>query len=146
MNSKPVATLAQTRSPALAPTLALVLFCAYGSSWAQTATATPAQPKNSPTAASSSALPPPSISPAALQPPIAQPGEPNVKHTVIEDNGSKIDELRVRGQLTHVVVTPKVGTTKSYELIMSRSGREPPDGTGGTNTGVGKRVWNLVDF
>jgi len=81
-----------------------------------------------------------------VQPPVAEPSEPNVKHTVIEDKGSKIDELRVRGQLTHVIVTPKVGITKSYELIMSRSGREPPDGTGGANTGVGKRVWNVVNF
>ena len=73
-------------------------------------------------------------------------GEPNVKHTVIEDEGSKIDELRVRGQVTRVVVTPKVGTSKSYEIIMSRSGLEPVDGTGGANGAVGKRVWNVLAF
>ena len=73
-------------------------------------------------------------------------GEPNVKYTLIEDEGSKIDELRVRGQVTHVVVTPKVGTTKPYEIIMSRSGREPVDGTGGANSAVGKRVWNVLAF
>ena len=73
-------------------------------------------------------------------------GEPNVKHTVIEDEGSKIDELRVRGQLQHVVVTPKVGLTKPYEIIVSRSGRDPVDGTGGANSALGKRVWNVLAF
>lgn len=73
-------------------------------------------------------------------------GEPDVKHTVIEDDGTKIDERRVRGQLTRVVVTPKVGLAKSYEIVMSRSGREPVDGTGGANSAVGKRVWNVLAF
>ena len=76
----------------------------------------------------------------------AERGEPNVKRSLIEDNGSKIDELRVRGQVQHVIVTPKVGTTKSYEIVVGRSGREPPDGTGGANNAVGKRVWNVLDF
>jgi hypothetical protein len=99
-------------------TLALALFCLSASCWAQTAASVPATDR----------------------------GEPNVKHTVIEDKGSKIDELRVRGQVQRVVVTPKVGTTKSYEIIMSRSGRDPVDGTGGANSAVGKRVWNVLDF
>ena len=73
-------------------------------------------------------------------------GEPNVQHTRIEDEGSQIDEVRVRGQVTQVVVTPKVGTGKSYEIIMSRSGREPVDGTGGANSAAGKRVWNVLAF
>ena len=73
-------------------------------------------------------------------------GEPEVRHTVIEDQGSKIDELRVRGQVQHVVVTPKVGTTRPYEIIVSRSGRDPVDGTGGANSAVGKRVWNVLAF
>jgi Protein of unknown function (DUF2782) len=73
-------------------------------------------------------------------------GEPNVKYTLIEDEGSKIDELRVRGQLQHVIVTPKVGFTKRYEIIVSRSGRDPIDGTGGANSALGKRVWNVLDF
>ena|ERR1700712_1687279 len=115
--------------------------------WVFASLCSPAWAQSAPVLASQTKMPPVSApSPAPLQPNVAEPGEPNVKHTVVEDKGSKIDELRVRGQLTHVVVTPKVGTTKSYELIPSRSGREPPDGTGGTNTGVGKRVWNVVDF
>ncbi len=73
-------------------------------------------------------------------------GEPDVRHSVVEDDGSKIDELRVRGQVAHVVVTPKVGTSKSYEIIVGRSGREPLDGTGGANSATGKRVWNVLAF
>jgi hypothetical protein len=72
--------------------------------------------------------------------------EPNVKHTVIEDEGSKIDELRVRGQVQHVIVTPKVGTHKSYEIIMNRSGRPTDDGTGGATGAAGKRVWSVMSF
>jgi hypothetical protein len=65
---------------------------------------------------------------------------------VIEDDGSKIDELRVRGQVQHVIVTPKVGPKKSYEIIVGRGGHEPVDGTGGANSAVGKRVWNVLAF
>ena len=78
--------------------------------------------------------------------PATERGEPNVKHTVIEDNGSKIDELNVRGQTQHVVVTPKVGLTKSYEIIVSPTGRDPFDGTGGARNATGKRVWNIGKF
>ena len=93
--------------------------------------------------------------PAAVSPPPARivqadervdRYEPNVKHTIIEDEGSKIDEMRVRGQLTQVTVTPKVGTRKSYEIIVGRGGRESVDGTGGANSAVGKRVWNVLAF
>ncbi len=104
------------------PKLALALVCVCAPCWAQTAPA------------------------AVLQAPAPERSEPNVKHTVIEDEGSRIDELRVRGQVTHVVVTPKVGMTKSYEIIVGRSGREPVDGTGGANSAVGKRVWNVLAF
>ena len=73
-------------------------------------------------------------------------GEPNVKHTVTEDKGSKIDELRVRGQTQHVIVTPKVGVTRPYEILISPTGQDPFDGTGGARTAAGKRVWNLIKF
>ena len=86
------------------------------------------------------------ITEPATESPDTNRGEPHVDHLVHEDDGSKIDELRVRGQTQHVVVTPKVGTTKSYEIIVSRSGRDPVDGTGGAQSAVGKRVWNVLKF
>ena len=98
--------------------LALALVCVCAPCWAQTA------------------------KPA----PITERSEPNVRHIVIEDDGARIDELRVRGQTQYVVVTPKVGVAKPYEIIVDRSGRDPADGTGGTNSAVGKRVWNVLSF
>ena len=84
--------------------------------------------------------------PARVENQAASPSEPAVQHIVIEDKGSKIDELRVRGQTRHVIVTPKVGLTKSYEIIVSRTGRIPVDGAAGVNGAVGQRVWNVLDF
>jgi hypothetical protein len=75
-----------------------------------------------------------------------EPAEPNVKRSVIEDEGSRIEELRVRGQPQRIVVTPKVGTKKSYEIIPDSSGREMFDGSGASRGAVGKRVWNVFDF
>jgi hypothetical protein len=72
--------------------------------------------------------------------------EPQAVRTSVEDEGSKIDELRVRGQTQRVVVTPKGGITKPYEIITNRTGRSPSEGTGGHHSAVGKRVWNVTDF
>jgi hypothetical protein len=110
-------------------TLVLVLAALTSPCWSQTAAA-PLAPAARPL-------------PAETQ---TDRGEPDVRHSRVEDDGSTIDELRVRGQVTHVVVTPKVGTTKSYEIIVGRSGREPLDGTGGANSATGKRVWNVLAF
>jgi Protein of unknown function (DUF2782) len=73
-------------------------------------------------------------------------GEPNVTHTIIEDDGSKIDELRIRGQLQHVVVTPKVGFKKPYEIIVNTSGRAPGNGVIGNTGADGKTVWSVLLF
>ena len=90
---------------------------------------------------------PAQTAPALVQAPTpAERGEPNVKYTVLEDGGSKIEELNVRGQVQHVVVTPKVGVTTPYEIVTAPAGRDPFDGTGGALTSVGKRVWNVLKF
>jgi hypothetical protein len=85
--------------------------------------------------------------------PVADPaeprerGEPNVTHSVIEDKGSKIDQLTVRGQVQHVVVTPKIGLTAPYEIIVGPEGRDPfGGGTGGARSAAGNRVWNVLKF
>ena len=76
----------------------------------------------------------------------AEPGEPNVRRSVVEDEGVRIEELRVRGATDRIVVTPKVGGAKSYEIIVGNGGRNSVDGTGGANSAVGKRVWNVLNF
>jgi hypothetical protein len=73
-------------------------------------------------------------------------GEPAVKRTVIEDGGSKVEELRVRGQTQRITVTPKVGGMRPYEIIGadgSRDLQEAPDATRGAS---GKRVWHVLSF
>ena len=114
--------------PAWHPALALLFACAP--CWSQSA----------PPAAAASA---PRV---VVEASADERGEPNVRRSVIEDEGSKIDELRVRGQVQRVVVTPKVGGATPYEIVVGRGGRTPVEGTGGTSGALGKRVWNLLAF
>ena len=76
----------------------------------------------------------------------ARTGEPNVKRTVIEDQGSRIEELRVRGDTQRIVVTPKVGIRAPYEILTGDASRDAFDGTGGARSSAGKRVWNVLKF
>ena len=90
---------------------------------------------------------PPSTDASTLKSPPSGPSrESNVKFSVVEDEGSKIEELRVRGQVQRIVVTPKVGLKKSYEIITGDPSHLPADGTGGAPDATGKRVWNVLNF
>ena len=73
-------------------------------------------------------------------------GERDTKLSVVEDGGSKIEELKVRGQIQRIVVTPKVGLKKSYEILTGDPSHAPVDGTGGAPDATGKRVWNVLNF
>jgi hypothetical protein len=87
--------------------------------------------------------------PAQAQEAIAEPratAEPKVQHIVVEDKGSKIEELRVRGETQRIVVTPKVGTTKPYEIIPADGSREMFDGVNTSRGAAGKRVWHILNF
>ena len=72
--------------------------------------------------------------------------EPNVKLTVIEDEGARIEELRVRGQAQRIVVAPKVGPKGRYEIVTGDGSRDLSDGTSGARGAVGQRVWNVLSF
>jgi hypothetical protein len=77
----------------------------------------------------------------------AQPtAEPKVQHIVIEDQGSRIEELRVRGASQRIVVRPKVGTTRSYEIITGDGSRDLSDGANTSRGAAGKRVWHVLSF
>ncbi len=78
--------------------------------------------------------------------PPAGSAEPEIRQGLIEDNGSKIEELRVRGQAQRIVVSPKVGPRGRYEIITGDGSRELSDGAGSTRGAVGKRVWNVLNF
>src|SRR5690349_13713099 len=53
------------------------------------------------------------------------PGEPEVKHIVVQDDRTRIDELRVRGVPQRIVVTSKVGgKDTTYEIITGDGSRD----------------------
>ena len=68
--------------------------------------------------------------------------EPAVKRTVIEDDQVRIEELRVRGQLQRITVSPKASGVQPYQIV-------PPEGRDMSqqSKGIsGQRVWQLFSF
>jgi|KBSMisStaDraftv2_1062788.scaffolds.fasta_scaffold51816_2 hypothetical protein len=111
--------------------------------FATAADAPPAQPSAAkpPAAAASGAILIDEIEPQKSRFP-----EPAVQHTVIEDRGTRIDELRVRGQLQKVTVSPKGGAPE-YEVLTQTDGtRVFVSETGQSPGSSGKRVWKVLRF
>jgi hypothetical protein len=73
-------------------------------------------------------------------------GEPDVKHTVIEGQTTRIDELRVRGVAQRIVVTTKGRRPTSYEIITGDGSRDLSDGANTSRGAAGKRVWRVLNF
>jgi hypothetical protein len=72
--------------------------------------------------------------------------EPKVERLVHEDEGSRIEELRVRGAVQRIVVKPKVGTTRGYEIITGDGSRDLGEGANTSRGAAGKRVWHVLSF
>jgi len=72
-------------------------------------------------------------------------GEPDVKHTVIEDESARIEELRVRGQTVRISVRPK-GKLPGYEIVPAEGFRDMSEGAGSSRGAAGKRVWHVLSF
>ena len=72
-------------------------------------------------------------------------GEPNVRLTVIEDGGSRVEELKVRGETRRIVVQPKLGGGR-YEIIPADGGRDLATGPTTPRGAVGQRVWRVLQF
>jgi starvation-inducible outer membrane lipoprotein len=71
--------------------------------------------------------------------------EPNVQRTVVQDDGARIEELRVRGQVLRIVVKPK--NAAEYEVVPPNGGRDPSQNRANQQAGAGgQRVWNLLRF
>ena len=90
---------------------------------------------------------------AAEVPPAIKPGwavlpEPEVRPTsvtvVTEDESTRIEEVRVRGQTVKVTVQPK--NAPAYEIIVGDASRELSPGAGSTRGAIGKSVWRVLDF
>ena len=88
-----------------------------------------------------SARPTPAPEPLAAD---ATGSDPAVQATVIEDDGARIDELKVRGRSKRIVVKPKTGP--AYEIIPLGTGSDISQGARGNNGAVGKRVWPVLSF
>jgi hypothetical protein len=115
-----------------------------------------AAPAPAPTAAASAAatsghgqVPPPipaaASGVASNEPPL--PGEPAVRHIVVEDDHTRIDELRVRNVPQKIVVTSKAGKVSStYEIITGDGSRDLSPGANTSRGATGKSVWRVLDF
>lgn len=86
----------------------------------------------------------PLTSPPEPAPQSVTSSEPGVQETVVEDDGARIDELKVRGRSKRIVVKPKTGP--AYEIIPPGTGFDISQGARGTNGAVGKRVWPVLSF
>ena len=112
-----------------------------------------AAPPAAPVAAASAAAPASHPVPVATagsgvasnEPPL--PGEPAVRHIVIEDDHTRIDELRVRNVPQRIVVTSKAGKVSStYEIITGDGSRDLSPGANTSRGATGKSVWRVLDF
>ncbi len=111
-------------TPALRPAAALLTLLLPLAAAAQTATSATPEPE-----------PEPSVAPRG--------GEPKVERIVIEDDGVRIEELRVRGQTRRIVVQSKLGShTRPYEILPANGGRDLSQDKGST----GQRVWHILSF
>ncbi len=71
-----------------------------------------------------------------------EPAEPVVQRITIDEAGSRIDELRVRGRTQRITVQPKMGGVRPYEIMTGDGTRLGGDAHGS----AGKRVWQVLAF
>ena len=69
-------------------------------------------------------------------------GEPAVERKVTEDDGVRIEELRVRGQTQRIVVQSKLGNARAYEIVPANGGRDLSQ----DRRIIGQRVWSVLSF
>ena len=79
--------------------------------------------------------------PAGAQTPKAR-AEPEVKHSVVEDDRVRIEELRVRGQVQRITVSPKASGVRPYEIVPPDPGRDASQNKGLS----GQRLWQFFSF
>ncbi len=68
------------------------------------------------------------------------------RRTVIEDDATRIEELRVRGQTERVVVTPKKVNLPSWEIRPDIPGRTGAVDGRLPRDGANKRMWSVLAF
>ena len=68
--------------------------------------------------------------------------EPRVQHIVVEDEGSRIEELRVRGQTQRIVVRSKLPGVPAYQIGTAADGRDVTQ----DRRSEGRSLWQLFSF
>jgi hypothetical protein len=79
--------------------------------------------------------------PARAQTPNVK-AEPEIKRSVIEDDKVRIEELRVRGQVQRILVSPKASGIRPYEIVPPDPGRDASQNKGLS----GQRLWQFFSF
>ncbi|MBH2043804.1 MAG: hypothetical protein I8H87_09800 [Comamonadaceae bacterium] len=64
----------------------------------------------------------------------------------VEDEGSRVDELRVGGQTKSITVQPKTGDMPEYEVQSPDGERSRAGSRNGAETNTAPRVWNVLKF
>ncbi|MBE7427841.1 MAG: hypothetical protein HS106_17750 [Ideonella sp.] len=87
----------------------------------------------------------PATAPATSPAPTAsRRADPVVQRSVIEDDHVKIEELRVRGQLQRITISPKASGVRPYEIAPPDAGRDPSQPS---SKGIsGHSLWQLFSF
>jgi len=80
---------------------------------------------------------------ATTPPPDPPAREPAVQHRVAEDDHIRVEELRVRGESRRIVVKPKAGGAREYEIMPASGATDPSQRR--TNS-AGERVWRVLSF
>ena len=73
-------------------------------------------------------------------------GEPHVDQIVHEDEGSRIEELRVRGETKRILVKTKGPLKGSYEILPDNAAKGVPQAPNGSRGVAGQRVWQIMSF
>jgi hypothetical protein len=84
--------------------------------------------------------------PAFAQEASPSPTEPKVQRIVVEDDNMRVEELRVRGVTQRIVVRPKTGNARPYEIVPGDGARDLSSGPHDQRGAIGKRVWNVFSF
>jgi len=69
-----------------------------------------------------------------------------VEELVNEDESTREDDLRVRGETKKVTVHKKTIHVPDYEIVMGDGGHDLTYSAASTRYSIGKRVWRLFDF
>lgn len=83
---------------------------------------------------------------ADTPPPLEGRRNQKIERIRVEDNGARIDELRVGGQTQSITVQPKANVPE-YEFQPTDLARSrPADNRDGLSSPSSQRVWNLFKF